>query len=58
MRRGSLIVACSIAEVSQGVSIHSSGELILASHRETSVVGDTVTLPPDSVAVIRIKGDH
>jgi len=58
MRRGSIIVACSIAEQSQGVPIHSSGELILASHCETSVVGDTVTLPPDSVAVIRIMGDH
>jgi maltooligosyltrehalose trehalohydrolase len=58
MRRGSIIVACSIAEQSQGVLIHSSGELILASNCETSVLGDTVTLPPDSVAVIRIMGDH
>jgi maltooligosyltrehalose trehalohydrolase len=58
MQRGAIIVACSIAEQAQSVPIHSPGELILASRQEIVIAGDTVTLMPDTVAVIRTVADH
>jgi len=58
MQRGSIIVACSIAETAQTVPIHRKGELILASRQEIVTTGDTVTLPPDSIAVIRTIADR
>ena len=58
IQRGSIIVACSIAESAQTVPIHREGELIFASRQEIATAGDTVTLPPDSIAVIRTIADR
>lgn len=58
MQRGSIIVACSIAESAQTVPIHRGGEMILASQQAMAISGDSVTLPPDSVAVIRTIADR
>ena len=53
MQRGSIIVACNIAEKAQAVPIHGGGEMILASLKESVMAGDNITLPSDSVVVIR-----
>jgi maltooligosyltrehalose trehalohydrolase len=53
MQRGSIIVVCSLSENAQVVPVHSGGELILASAQAIAIGGDSATLPPDSVAVIR-----
>jgi maltooligosyltrehalose trehalohydrolase len=58
MRRGSIIVACSIAEQPRTIPIHSPGKLILTSDDGIVIAGDSVTLPPDSVAVIRTMTEH
>lgn len=58
MRRGFTIVACSIADKVQTLPIDREGELILTSHRDVAIAGERVTLPPDSIAVIRTFADH
>ncbi len=58
MQRGSIIVACNIAEKAQAVPIHGGGEIILASLKESVMAGDNITLPPDSVVVIRTIADR
>lgn len=58
MKRGSIVVACGLAENEQVVPIHRGGEVILASTVGIVVAGDSVTLPPDSAAVIRAIADR
>jgi hypothetical protein len=58
MQRGSIIVACSIGEKAQAISLHRGGELILASRQDIAIAGESIKLPPDSVAVIRTVADR
>jgi maltooligosyltrehalose trehalohydrolase len=57
MRRGSIIVVCSLAETTQAVPIHRGCEVVLNSRQGVLISGDSVTLSPDSVAVIRKIAD-
>jgi maltooligosyltrehalose trehalohydrolase len=53
MRRGSICVACNIATEEQGLPIGASFELILASSASAQADGNSIKLPPDSVAIVR-----
>ena len=53
LQRGSIVIACNLAENAESVPIAPGSELMLASQLEIVIEGDSVTLPPDSVAVLR-----
>jgi maltooligosyltrehalose trehalohydrolase len=62
VKRGPIAVVCNLAESAVRIPIGTAtvARVLLASHGNISIIGDTVELPSDSVAVLRLesgKGD-
>ena len=55
MDRGSIAVLCNLAESGQSLPLPSSSELVLASSSEIRIEDDKITLPPDTVAILRMN---
>ena len=54
MRRGSILVACNISPDDQSFPIPAVAELILASKPDVRFEPGRITLPPDSVGILRV----
>lgn len=58
VHRGTVAVACSLAAEPQPVPVGGAGRTVmLASDGNATVVGDSVVLPPDAVAVLSTATD-
>jgi maltooligosyltrehalose trehalohydrolase len=55
LRRGDFLIGCSIAEGEVRLAVPERAEMVLRSSDEVSVERGTLTLVPDSVAVLRLK---
>jgi hypothetical protein len=53
MDRGSIAVLCNLAESEQSLPLSSSSELVLASSNEVRIEDAKITLPSDTVAILR-----
>jgi maltooligosyltrehalose trehalohydrolase len=53
MDRGSIAVLCNLAESEQSLPLPSSSELVLASSNDIRIEDAKITLPPDTVAILR-----
>ncbi len=58
MQRGSIVLACNLAASTQSVQFLSGSELILASRQGIVIDDNSVALPPDSVAVLRVAANR
>jgi maltooligosyltrehalose trehalohydrolase len=54
MRRGGILVVFSVSTTDQSLPIPASAELLLASHHGVRIESGSVTLPSESVAILRI----
>jgi maltooligosyltrehalose trehalohydrolase len=55
MTRGAIVVACNLHEEPQSVPVDPSAKLLFGSREDMAIEGDRLSLPPDSVAVLRIE---
>jgi maltooligosyltrehalose trehalohydrolase len=54
IERGSIRIAFSLAEKPVSVALGTKAEILLRSAKEIVVSGGSLTLPPDSVAILRV----
>lgn len=55
MKRGAVLVACNISPGGQSLSTPANAEMVLASRPEVGLESGRLALPPDSVAVVRVR---
>ena len=55
MKRGAVLVACNISAGVQSLSTPANAEMVLASRAEVGLESGRLALPPDSVAVVRVR---
>jgi maltooligosyltrehalose trehalohydrolase len=55
MQRGEMQVVCNLSDASRMVVVHPSSWIELASEFDVTLVGDELTLPPMSVAILETK---
>ena len=55
VRRGPVVVACNLNQVTQRVGIEPASQLLLASDDKVRLSQDVIELPPDSVAILRAR---
>jgi len=57
LRRGEIIVVCNLASASQRVPLCGAETLLLASEPGLTPDRDGIELPPDTVAIVRERGN-
>jgi hypothetical protein len=56
MDRGHIRVVCNLATVERTFPLAEEGQVVLGSHAGVSLKDGVLSLPPDSVAILRIEG--